>query len=284
MEKHMRNKESGITLIALVITIIVLLILAGISIQMLTGENGIINRAGEAKDKTGQAEVIEKIKLAYMNSDIDNYTSEESVSNLNKIKEELEKTYGAGNVKVVDNYDGTHSANINGKIYDIDLSTKEVTESESSSYKRVYLYNHGDECTNITGGWSASTDWDTSFAVQPATKLSDRIRFYGTGSIETIMVTNNKIFTNEYNHICYELKSISTYTTYSNLRSMFLKEIGSFAAENRIWTASGNFTQIGDVTYTMDISNAQLPGFLIIHVGGMTEYKYELLSVWLERD
>jgi Tfp pilus assembly protein PilE len=46
------KKNSGITLIALVITIIVLLILAGISIQMLTGENGILNRASDAAIQT----------------------------------------------------------------------------------------------------------------------------------------------------------------------------------------------------------------------------------------
>ena len=46
----MRNK--GITLIALVITIIVLLILAGVSIAMLTGENGILNQAQRSKNET----------------------------------------------------------------------------------------------------------------------------------------------------------------------------------------------------------------------------------------
>ena len=39
------NENKGITLIALVVTIIVLLILAGISVSMLTGQNGILNRA-----------------------------------------------------------------------------------------------------------------------------------------------------------------------------------------------------------------------------------------------
>ena len=49
----LRKKENeGITLIALVVTIIVLLILAGISIAMLTGENGILKRAREAKEET----------------------------------------------------------------------------------------------------------------------------------------------------------------------------------------------------------------------------------------
>ena len=58
-----RNKR-GITLIALVVTIVVLLILAGVSISMLTGENGIITQASKAKDETEQARVEELVDLA----------------------------------------------------------------------------------------------------------------------------------------------------------------------------------------------------------------------------
>ena len=58
------KKSYGITLIALVVSIIVLLILAGISISMLTGQNGILNRAQEAKEKTGEANHDEQRKLA----------------------------------------------------------------------------------------------------------------------------------------------------------------------------------------------------------------------------
>lgn len=47
----MLKKNGGITLIALVITIIVLLILAGVSIAMLSGENGLLNRSSQAADK-----------------------------------------------------------------------------------------------------------------------------------------------------------------------------------------------------------------------------------------
>ena len=59
----MRNQR-GITLIALVITIIVLLILAGVSIAMLTGDNGILSNAQKAKDETLKSEVIERINIA----------------------------------------------------------------------------------------------------------------------------------------------------------------------------------------------------------------------------
>ena len=62
MKKHFENKN-GITLIALVITIIVLLILAGVSIAVLTGENGILTQAQEAKTKTTQAEARERVEL-----------------------------------------------------------------------------------------------------------------------------------------------------------------------------------------------------------------------------
>ena len=60
----MRKNQKGITLIALVITIIVLLILAGVSIAMLRGDNNIVKNATDAKIKTTQAEAKEMIKLA----------------------------------------------------------------------------------------------------------------------------------------------------------------------------------------------------------------------------
>ena len=57
-------KEKGITLIALVVTIVVLLILAAVSISMLTGENGIVTQAQKSKDETEQARVQELVDLA----------------------------------------------------------------------------------------------------------------------------------------------------------------------------------------------------------------------------
>ena len=62
----MKNNK-GITLIALVITIIVLLILAGVSIAMLTGNNGILSQATTARDETVTGEIEEACKLAVAN-------------------------------------------------------------------------------------------------------------------------------------------------------------------------------------------------------------------------
>ncbi len=58
------KKQNGITLIALVITIIVLLILAGVSIAMLTGDNGILTKAKSANEQNKEAEIKEALSLA----------------------------------------------------------------------------------------------------------------------------------------------------------------------------------------------------------------------------
>ena len=61
-------EKSGITMIALVITIIVLLILATISVATLTGENGILTKAQEAKIATEKAAIEEQLRLAQLSA------------------------------------------------------------------------------------------------------------------------------------------------------------------------------------------------------------------------
>ena len=78
------RKDRGITLIALVVTIIVLLILAGISISMLTGQNGILNRATEAKEETEKANTEEKATLNKYKDIINQYASSLPETNYTK--------------------------------------------------------------------------------------------------------------------------------------------------------------------------------------------------------
>ena len=63
MKRNIRQSK-GITLIALVITIIVLLILAGVVIAMLTGENGLLNRAASTNEQKEKSQAIEEARLA----------------------------------------------------------------------------------------------------------------------------------------------------------------------------------------------------------------------------
>lgn len=75
MKKQILTKQKGnrgITLIALVITIIVLLILAGISIATLTGENGVLTKANTAKEQTEVADTIERARVDILETQAEN--------------------------------------------------------------------------------------------------------------------------------------------------------------------------------------------------------------------
>lgn len=99
--RETKSKESAITLIALVITIIVLLILAGISIATLTGENGIFDQANNAKEKTiiGKEQEIVDLSVAAIRGQ----ELEKNISILSEktLEEEVEKNNNGEDVVVV---------------------------------------------------------------------------------------------------------------------------------------------------------------------------------------
>lgn len=81
------KERKGITLIALVITIIVLLILAGVSIAMLTGTNGILTQANNAKQATEESTEKEKRQLSQVEASthLENYRYTDAEENTAKI-------------------------------------------------------------------------------------------------------------------------------------------------------------------------------------------------------
>ena len=146
----MLNKEKGITLIALVITIIVLLILAGVSIAMLTGQNGILTQADNASTATLRGEIEEAVKLGVSSvntylmtpssvrrADDPGYT-ELSYAN---IAAEINKSYGSSTsgtptATVLNNTDGATPIGLNyttgGKTYKVTFTINNTTRSISN--------------------------------------------------------------------------------------------------------------------------------------------------------
>ena len=90
----MKKNERGVTLIALVVTIVVLLILAGTAIAMLSGDDGIMTNAQRSQAANTEGEIREKIKMAYnavkteisVNSAVkSNYNAKDDIQNLFQI-------------------------------------------------------------------------------------------------------------------------------------------------------------------------------------------------------
>ena len=76
--KGQMKKQNGITLIALVITIIVLLILAGVSINMVLGQNGVLSKAQNAVSETKKASVLEEAQMIILDWQTENLVSKTS--------------------------------------------------------------------------------------------------------------------------------------------------------------------------------------------------------------
>ena len=120
---NQKEAQKGITLIALVITIIVLLILAGVSIAMLTGQKGILTQANNAKNATELASAKEKVELAVIGA----------------ISQTRDGTLKVGNLRTeLANYGGTVegdtfpvTATVDGKSFTVD-NKGNVTSTGSS--------------------------------------------------------------------------------------------------------------------------------------------------------
>lgn len=125
----MRNQK-GITLIALVITIIVLLILAGVSIAMLTGENGILNQASKAKTENGLADALERVNIE-LNAQLANAMAGDNFDSKTSIESNLGDLIGgnaAGYTATVEVQDKTSVT--------ITLTGNGVTKTEGSVEKK----------------------------------------------------------------------------------------------------------------------------------------------------
>lgn len=140
MLKNSKNK--GITLIALVITIIVMLILAAISITMLTGDNSILKRAVDAKENNDKASIEEEMRLAIMAAGI----TTDGLINAGTLKSELQKA-GFTVIDITDGIGNLAGYKVRKNIYsnNIDLSTGKFEQVEGLTEAELNALPNGVE-------------------------------------------------------------------------------------------------------------------------------------------
>ena len=132
------KKNKGITMIALIITIIILLILAGVSIALLTGKNGLIKKAELAKQKSEESELEENATLGEYENKISEYINNRDTITLSK--EEYNKlknanTYSKDEIEIGTWIDGK-------KVYRKVLLNNTLTSIEKvGTWTNYYLAN-----------------------------------------------------------------------------------------------------------------------------------------------
>ena len=157
-QKGMQKNSKGITLIALVITIIVLLILAGVTIATLTGDNGILNQAGKAKDKTTEAEAIERVQVEVAGSygidgTIDKEQLNKNLKNINGLiynEKPLSDSNKIANLPATVTLNGYYIViNANGGVEKIPEIIAKIRANPQAYYgKKVTNYKASDSDTN----------------------------------------------------------------------------------------------------------------------------------------
>ena len=128
---HGHSKERGITLIALVVTIVVLLILAGVSLNLILGNNGIITKAKESRTETRMAQIDEQVKLAIG----DAYTEGLGSITDSGLKSALNNRIGEGTYDITGDETTGWQVTVKetGKTYDIASNGKINSSEETGS-------------------------------------------------------------------------------------------------------------------------------------------------------
>ena len=130
-----KTKEKGITTIGLVVTIIVMLILAGVTISLMQGNSGIISKADESKSQTERKEVIEKAKMTISEKVVNNGGNELTRSELKEILEQyfinVPEDYTLETILKTKEENGKYEIKVS-EIYDRDIMT-ENEETDGST-------------------------------------------------------------------------------------------------------------------------------------------------------
>ena len=142
----MKKQEKGITLIALIITIVVLLILAGVAVKSIQ-DGGIITKAQSAADSMNKAQIEEKVELVKMEFTIETMTDKESEKGVEELRDKIIETFQ------IDDTDNDNVIQVNDKyaviIRNDNLDTK-VVETESALREKAVLDSLRADC----GDWS----------------------------------------------------------------------------------------------------------------------------------
>lgn len=164
--KGQMKKTNGITLIALVITIIVMLILAGVSISLIAGENGILKRATQAVDTHKQATVVEEAQMAFVDWQMDYITDGVAYEGRYAEIPSGAVVCAGGKMYAIDN--------TTSKIYEASLPANgelgEFAESTLNKTSQIYKATHPEEQAILKGD-SATYEyvtgtWGTGYVIK----------------------------------------------------------------------------------------------------------------------
>lgn len=219
----MKNtNEKGVTLIALVITIIVLLLIAGISIAMLSGENGILNKASQSAEKTKRESAKERLKIELIAIKTEKLSNgqEANLTSLDENKEKLKEK----NIEVAET----------GNPRDVELDGYKFKVNNDLTIDGDGI-NTGGTSAGGTGGSSGSGQVDSTATVN----------FYG-GIIPSPFASGDGSETNPYiieNEVQLRFLALSVTYAENSYEGKYIKLNNDITLDqSKQWIPIGNLT------------------------------------------
>ena len=275
MKKILKNSR-GITLIALIVTIIVLLILAGVTIGSITGQKGTIKQANDAKEQTEIAQEKEILNNAVVYA-----MGKDTSGNVTKkyLDPELDKSIGAGkytsddqttSLGIIVTYQDSgrsYFVDTNGNVTDFDgtLPVPDITleVGDYVEYDITYKDIETDYSFTSQDGWRV---------LDPGTKNADGT-FSNVKLISTGVPVNLNYYSSTVEDFVTDLKTLGKWagndTQRENYKNDFYVSSGNNIDNQNMYAAAGLYYNFGLVKFTSGTTpNKNVGGYL--NVNGKT--------------
>lgn len=245
---NIKNGE-GITLIALVVTIIVLIILAGVSINLLFGQYGVVTKAKDAKEKQEIAQVKEDIQLKLVGLQVEKIKKGESITT-----GELEEIINTSKGEVVKDANGT----ITGvKVGDTTIPIEEVTqgitiESETPTY------------TAYTRGQTVKIGTESFYVLHDSGTSEEKVTLLAAKNIDTTtMEQSDSAGTIAFSNTDYWLSETSYPVNLNNYESASITSTDAIEYAKAYGTAKGGTGRLITVEEAFEITGLTKSGTII---------------------
>ena len=263
----MIKDSKGITLVVLVITIVILIILAGVSINLVLGQDGLIGKAKKGSDIYSQQQAKEKLELILADMQVDKIDNKEYNQN-EYLTSQIEKNGMTVNGDIV---------SVNEWKFEIDRNIPKIKEKEDENTSNLYLYKDGDEYQNITGNWIIGYKEGTNSSVGSASKYEKYVEIKSWGYwCGYGMTTTNQIDFTEYSRMKLELYD----TSYLDISGGY-DQVNVYIYEGVGYIKVIYTRDIMDKVYDIDIS--QINGQHTLQISAGNGANVKIKAVWLEK-
>ena len=225
------KSRKGITLISLVVTIIILIILASISIAMILGNNGLLNKVQTASDETKKSQATETMNLKITNIQIHSYAETQELPNLQYLADKL--------------------------CEDNDMEYVLTASKEHASLDKI-------DVTNISSIFTKLKEYPYEFEINNSLQLAsiDGVKIADNNNDGTVTLMQD-----QYNSILSRLSALENNSNNTNTNENYSTEeqvIGKWINEKPIYRKVISQNSYNDI----DLSQLHIDSVIDINAGG----------------